>query len=760
MFLWNTEAMAHSRGFGELPPPPNMVAPPEEQQLLLELVVNSMVTGMIVPVTESSGRLKVHTEDLRRAGINLQRAEPTVFIDELADISGRYDVPRQRLYLTVASSYLPAQTLNSRAMRRGSAAQSIGAVLNYDIFSTYSEEGSVQASLWHEARIFGLQGSVSTTGAARVGRGPRYMRFDTRWTRSDEERMTTLEVGDFITRGVGWSSAVRLGGVQFSRDFMVRPDVVTYPVPSFAGSAAVPSTVDLFINDYRVGGGGVNPGPFSVEALPPINGVGEANLVVTDPLGRSVSTTMPFYVSSALLRPGLTDYAAAIGAFRRGYGVRNFDYGSLAGTISTRHGITPFLTLEGHAELAEGLALAGTGAVLKIGTAGILSASYSLSDRDGNRGRQFAAGYEFQARRFSFGVRHSRQDADFADLGALDRPWSLGERKTYAATASASLGRLGSVGVSYINVGTGYGPGAKLVNASWSLPILSGTRLHLSVSHDIKQRKPAGALTFSLPLGARRSTMSAALARDATGRRTWQVDYARYVPSSGGVGVNASAFGRPGEAPYMRGEVLARTRQAEFRGGFYGAGGMTGWLGMNGSLVVMDGALFASNRIADAFALVSTDGEANVPIRFENQLVGHTDSKGHLLVPWVSAFYPAKYEIDPLSLPSGVRTPIVSQRLAIARGSGAVVTFPIRRTTAVRAILVDREGAVVPAGAGAIINGIEQNPVGWDGLLFLEDAQEDNHIRIELPDGGTCESELRVTGSHDQILDAGILICH
>lgn len=40
--------------------------------------------------------------------------------------------------------------------------------------------------------------------------------------------------------------------------------------------------------------------------------------------GRTIQTSMPFYVSSALLRPGLSDFAVAFGAFREHYGVRNF----------------------------------------------------------------------------------------------------------------------------------------------------------------------------------------------------------------------------------------------------------------------------------------------------------------------------------------------------------------------------------------------------------------------------------------------------
>src|SRR5690606_17709802 len=109
-----------------------------------------------------------------------------------------------------------------------------------------------------------------------------------------------VEAGDFITRGLSWASAVRLGGIQLSRDFSVRPDIVTYPLPEFSGAAALPSTVDLVVGGQRIAGGTVNSGPFAIDGLPPINGAGEANLIVTDMHGRSIAAAMPFYVSSDL----------------------------------------------------------------------------------------------------------------------------------------------------------------------------------------------------------------------------------------------------------------------------------------------------------------------------------------------------------------------------------------------------------------------------------------------------------------------------
>lgn len=75
-------------------------------------------------------------------------------------------------------------------------------------------------------------------------------------------------------------------------------------------------------------------------------------------------------------------------------------------------------------------------------------------------------------------------------------------------------------------------------------------------------------------------------------------------------------------------------QNVQLQGGLYGeTGNYTRWADLSGSLVWMDNAVFASNRINDAFVLVSTKGYPQVPIRYENQLMGSTDDNGHLLVP-------------------------------------------------------------------------------------------------------------------------------
>jgi len=769
--------------WGDLPSPPPLAAPgsasdlrtdPDApQQLELELIVNGRAAGRIISVTVAQDRYRLRSRDLAAAGLRIDAANAIVDLAALDGVRADYDAPRQRLYLTVSPELLPAQRIDAKPRKLTPANYDMGALLNYDAYVSGGDD-KPRASLFHEARVFSRAGVVSTSGALRSGHGRSYVRYDTNFRRSDEATATTIEAGDVITRSLPWAPAVRLGGLQVNRDFSVRPDVVTYPLPAFRGSAALPSTVELIVGGQRVAGGAVDPGPFALETLPPINGYGEANLIVTDMNGRAVEQSLPFYVSSALLRPGLTDFAVAFGAFRENYGTRNFDYGGVAATASARHGVTDTLTLEIRAEIADDMSLAGGGAVVRLGHFGTLSGSYSRSFRNriaGGDGSQLTIGYDYQTSIFSFGLRHTRRSAAYVDLGLLDGPRPGRERVT-AATLSLSLGPAGTLGLGYFDIRRETGADSRLANASWSLPLWRGSRLQASASRVFDDDQWSGAFTLSVPLGGRGGTQSGGLASPSNDGGVWRADYSRPVPVAGGFGWSASALGQGADISW-RGDMTWRTDPVQLRGGAYGSDDVTGWFGASGSLVFIDNALFAANRVSDAFVVVNT-GTADIPVRYENQFIGRTDEDGRLLIPSASAWYAAKYEIDPLGLPANVKVGDVEQRVAVAAGGGHVVRFDVERLRPARAVLRDISGAFIPAGAQAVIDGAAGTVVGWDGLLYIDTIGGEpapRSIRVTQADGIACtatfapqlaepapSNDMR-NGEHAPVVDLGELIC-
>ncbi|MFD0847944.1 fimbria/pilus outer membrane usher protein [Sphingosinicella xenopeptidilytica] len=750
-------ALAASSEYDVLPPPvPSATL--EDVPLQLELVINGAATGAIVPVLMRADGPVVQGADLKRADLPIDGDETRLIaLSAIPEVDAEYDAANQRLALSVPPEWLPRQRLGVTEISDEPARSSPGAVFNYELFVSDPDGRKATLSLWNEARVFGPAGIASTTGVWQTGsHGTRFTRYDSRWTRSNEARMVTWEAGDLITRGLPWTGAVRLGGVQVSRDFAVRPDVVTYPLPEFAGEAALPSTVELFINDHRAGGAAIEPGPFTMSTRPQISGAGEANLTVTDALGRRVTTTLPFYVSSALLRPGLTDYAVSGGLLRRNYGTRNFDYGEAAASASLRRGITDAVTLEAHAEASEHVVLGGIGGVFGVGNAGIVSASYSHSGHHGMEGGQVSVGYAYQARRFSLSANHIRRDIDFADI-AIEGHMAAWRRLS-SVTASVSTGRYGNLGAAWFETRDSKGDKARLATASWALPLGRLARLYMSASREFEDKTWSASTSLSIPFGGDGGMASSGYVRETDGSNSWRADYSRAVPSEGGLGFSMGAARYRGTDLYAQGDFTWRGPNVEVRGGAYGsARGVTRWAGASGSLVMMDNAVFAANRIADAFVLVST-GEPNIPVRYENQRVGRSNGKGHLLVPWATSYYRAKYEIDPLGLPPSIETPVVEQRIAVTRGSGYLLAFPVKRLVAARITLRDSSGAPLPVGSAVAVNGMPGAYVGWDGFLYLETLAPRNRLSVRLPDDSICTATFAAENA-EGVIDAGTLTC-
>ncbi|PMR73991.1 fimbria/pilus outer membrane usher protein [Billgrantia endophytica] len=751
-----------------LPPPPRLGEIPATANatLFLELVVNQRSSGQVVPVQMQDGHYFVAATDLSKVGLQLPAdSRGKVQVDAVADMRAEYDGSRLRLLLDVPPHWLPEQQLGrSQVFERTPAQSSFGALLNYQAYSNAPDHGLSYTSVWNELRLFGSYGVLSNTGTYQhpysnnSPLGRRYLRHDTYWRHSDENRILTYELGDFINNPLAWNTPVRMAGVQISRDFSLRPDVITYPLPQFSGEAAVPTTVDLFIDGYKNSSENVNPGPFSITNVPFITGAGEAVVVTTDALGRQVTTTMPFYISSSLLRPGLSDFSFATGVLRRDYGLKNFSYGTGVANGSYRYGVNDYFTLESHAEAASSFALGGLGGVFRLGNLGTLNAAYSGSRQHGEEGNQVAAGYQYTRSRFNVGVQHTRRSSDYGDLSSHDNNYRFSRRSTQV-NASVSPAQLGSFGVGYFDIKAHDNSRTRLLNLSWSKSLWADSNLLLSANREIGGDDWAFGMQLMIPFGGR-SSVSTSFERSADKLETRRIDYRRSVPSEGGFGWDLAYTDSDSADAYRQASLTWRGDRLQVQGGVYGSSrNYNRWVDVSGSLVLMNASVHAANRVGDSFVLVSTDGQEDIPVRYENRLVGSTDSDGHLLVPWSTSYYNAKYEIDPLGLPSSFDTPKVEQRVAVKAGSGYLLRFPVSRVAAASIVLHDAQGTPLPVGSAVQGDNGQSDYIGWGGLVYMERLKPHNRLQVALPEGGTCEATFDFETQADEITQIGPLEC-
>ncbi|QZN94481.1 fimbria/pilus outer membrane usher protein [Symbiopectobacterium purcellii] len=383
-----------AQAFGDLPPPPTALPVQEQALYYLTLAVNGYSDNRVIPVSVNGDRYAIDASELTRRHIRLpENAAGSVDINGLPDVTVFYDMQKQQLQLTIPTDWLPQQrfdTGSNNGIPRLSAQSSTGLLFNYNLFYTSPPHQGDSMNALMEQRLFSEHGILSNSGLWVIknpyaDEGSRYRRYDTYWRYSDSERMVSYQLGDFISNSLTWTQSMRMAGLRIGRNFNLRPDIVTYPMLQYAGSAAVPSTLDLFINGFKTSSTALNSGPFTLTNTPYLNGAGEATIITTDAQGRQISTSVPFYVSNTLLRQGFSDFDLSVGVLRRTYGMGQDRYTSdPAFSGFYRYGVTQSLTLAGHGENVRDLSLLGAGADMSVGRWGTLSTAYSRSEQQGS----------------------------------------------------------------------------------------------------------------------------------------------------------------------------------------------------------------------------------------------------------------------------------------------------------------------------------------------------------------------------------------
>ncbi|MBR8397395.1 fimbrial biogenesis outer membrane usher protein [Burkholderia cenocepacia] len=721
------------RGGARADEPTTLVMTDRTHDVILEVSVNGESTTLLVHFSERDGRLSASGADLRTIGVATDRLgiadAATVELDAIAGLRYRYDAARQSVDLEMNDALRRPYAVDSRALPpTQTATASRGIAINYEAYA--QTIGDRQFSLYTDVRYFDPNGVFDTTGTAYFYNGQRrYTRFDTSWSRSDPARPSTTQIGDAISGSLAWTRSVRLGGFQWRSNFALRPDLVTFPIPSLAGSAAVPSAVDLYINNVRQYTGNVPSGPFIIHDVPGITGAGQATVITRDALGRTVATSVPLYVDTRMLSAGLSSYSFEAGFLRRNYALQSFDYDARpAVSGSMRRGVSDALTVEGHAEATGGVLNAGVGALARLDYAGVVSGAVA-----GSVGRypgtQVSVGYQLIEPRFSINAQTIRAFGRYGDLASRDG--APVPSATDQATLALPFMYRQTLSLSYIGFRLPQGPSARIGTVSYTLNVGDLASLSVSAYRDFAQQGANGAFV-SLNIGLGRNTSINTTVGRQRGQSNYTVDASRPPDYGGGWGWGVQTGGT-GAVPYRQaqlrylghaGEVIAAAQSIDRQTGAS--------LDVSGALVFMDRSLQLSRRIDDGFALVSTDGVAGIPVLHENRVIGTTDRAGHLLVPDLNAYQNNQVAIDSMKLPADARIARTSMTVVPQARSGVVAHFGVSRYRAASVILRDTAGNPLPAGAR--VHHAESGAdtiVGYDGLTFVDGLKDDNHLAID-----------------------------
>ncbi len=784
--------------------PPQAAEP--HQDLQLDVVINGAPANMIGSFMLFPGGLVGATRgELESLGL---RPEPgagddVLLLNRIPSLHYQYDERAQRISITVDDAHRQANVID---LSRGAGTTVVrpetgwGAVLDYDLFGSFASQPGGPllafsgASLTLDARAFSPYGTFAQSAivTAAAGGAAQAIRLGTSLRYSDPDALTSWTAGDTITGGLTWTRPIRIGGLQAARNFALRPDLVTMPLPNLGGTAAVPSTVDVYINSIKTFSQDVGAGPFNLTNIPMVTGAGNAVVVVRDSSGQATTTNIPFYGSAALLAAGLSSWSLEGGLPRLSYGAADDTYtGQAVASATWRQGLLDWFTAEGHAEGGGGVANGGGGGVVRIGPLGVLAAAVAGSTLGGARGLQGALSFEAQLAGVSLLLGTQHTFGDYEDLAsatarlqtvsltqvagsgpnALPAAAAMQSRQQLyaAARAPTALDRITLGGPLPFDTGSSWdlslvheqdaaGNVSRLASVSYTRQLPWDASLFVTAYKDFAVRRSTGVL-FGLTVALGGSIAASSTVSHASGGTVGGVQASRSLgPEPGSYGWEVQDA--EGAAPYREAAAAYRSSVVTVRASAnQSQAGRGATLDAAGAVAALGGGgVFLADRIDDAFAVVDA-GAPGVAVSSENQSVGTSDASGMVLVPTLRSWQKNRISVDPTNLPADAELGATEQIVTPGDRAGALVAFAVHSDAAAALLVFVRpDGGFVPAGAAGRLAGGGAFVVGYDGQAFLRDLAPANRVTIDLG-AATCEAAFAFTPRPGEQVRIGPVAC-
>jgi outer membrane usher protein len=257
-----------------------------KETLFLEVFINDYRIGKLASFHRyADGCLTIASEDLREFDLKVPNEaihDGGICLERMPGVTYRYDAAGQTIHFAVTDEVRVPLVLDARRRRPEMApAQEypVSAVFNYALFAnansddlktTPSYQGVSATVDMHLFSGYGAIDQSATMNSTASELTPNAVRLDSRWSYEDPAKILTYVAGDIVSASLNWTRSVRMGGVQLRRDFTLRPDLITSPLPQVSGSAAVPSTIELYANQSRALSKEFAGGPFTIDNIPTI----------------------------------------------------------------------------------------------------------------------------------------------------------------------------------------------------------------------------------------------------------------------------------------------------------------------------------------------------------------------------------------------------------------------------------------------------------------------------------------------------------
>jgi outer membrane usher protein len=753
---------------GDIPPSS------EQQSVFLDLSVNLIAKRQITAILRGEDLL-VQVKDLAAVGISTKNIGKQETIDgeiyvsllSLApDISYKFDVNLLKLELTSSTNRLtdvnvrdfyrrnslPPDTVFSR-----DSSAYVNYSLNYnrsqgiDSFSAFSELGySFDSSL--------VSTTISSDASGTVTRGLSSLTIDNstsldRWT-----------IGDNFANLGELGGNLTVGGVTLSRQFSLNPYFVTTPQDSsIKGAISSPSTVTVYNNGILVKQERLNPGQFELRNVERDNGSNNTTVIIRDAFGREQIIKTPFYVSAAILKPGVSDYYINAGFKRTSLEKSTYEIPGLRANY--RWGVNSSLTANVRLEAANDLISTGGEVAWKIPTIGEFSAGAAISQEKDLGGWAGYLRYNYSESSYSVGGSlklfsdryahsslasiddHNLFEASIQASVKLSDAISLSAR--YNRLKSRDLGEGDSIG---IDTGINLSPTSNLtISATHSSQpgnrnndsIFAGWNMTLGDS--IRGNLGWQQQSTSPPRIVAQVEKSVDVVEDFG----YQIS-STYVDSDAQINANLRYQNSIG----LYGFSYDRTKSLDNIG-----------VNISGGAIFIGGKTVLSRPLSNgSYSLIQLPGLAGVGVSVNSVNVGSTNASGDLIVANLQPYYANSIGINLNDVPFQYRIDPPSQFIAPPVKAGAIVTFnpqKIQNMVGTASIKSDRKN-IIPSYGNLIITVGKKtftSPLSEKGEFYLENVPPGKHPATIEYDDKECKFNIQIDKVNLPAIDLGNLNC-
>ncbi len=763
-------ANAQSSATQRIPPfAPGMLLPDaRDQELLLQVDVNAQgLADTVLVLRGVDGRIAVPVDSLdrwrlRRPDITPRFHDGTPYypLDAIPGVTYVYDAAKQRLMISApARAFTDTQFSNAAVHYPAPTPSQLGGFFNYNLFASRAS-GESQYAGQFEAGVFSAYGVLVSGLLAQDNVGVKStVRLNTTWTSDFPAQLTTLRLGDATNVPGAWGRAVQFGGVQYGTNFATQPGFITFPSLAANGQAALPSTVDVFVNNALVAQRPVPPGPFSITNIPTVDGSGNVQLVVRDLFGREQVISQPFYASVNLLKEGLDDYSYEVGFERQNFGVESSDYGPAIASATFSRGLTDQLTGQVHGELMPGLVDGGVAANYLFNEVGVASLSAAASGGSNGAGTLGSVAFQRQTGQLSLNAQAQWTSTAFREIGVTPQdPLPL---RQISGSLGYQFDRFGSANVTYVAQDFRTQPSNHVLAVGYSVGVGRWAFLSLSAvkTYGAMGSRAFGA-TLSIPIGDRtlaavayNGTRSPSQGNSSDTSLTLQ----RSLPVGEGYGyriVGHNDGDIEASGSWQNNVGTYTLNAARFQGA------TAGQLNVVGGIGIVGGHPFLSRDIIDSFGVVRVADYPGVTVLQDNQPVGVTDADGYAVLPFLRAYDVNRVSIDMHDLPLDAQVDKLKIEAVPYYRSGLLFDFPVRRSHGATLHLRLDDGGPMPSGGIVQVVGRDEDfPVALRGEAYVTGLEEQNRLRASWK-GRSCEFDVAFPPSSEPLPDLGTFICH